>query len=146
MPDAKRRSAGARGSVKAKARPVRPGGEGTRAVRAAAQLRQEIARVVARELADPRLEGLVVSRAWMSPDLRVAKIYFRLATTSVGAELAARREAATKALQKATGRLKSVVTQRLELRVAPELRFMYDEGQEARDRIEELLEEVKRER
>ena len=43
-------------------------------------------------------------------------------------------------------RLRKAVTARLGLRVAPELRFIYDEGQDARDRIERLLDEVKRER
>jgi ribosome-binding factor A len=38
------------------------------------------------------------------------------------------------------------VTSALKLRYAPELRFSYDEGQEARDRIEELLHEVAREK
>ena len=33
------------------------------------------------------------------------------------------------------------MTARLQLRVAPELKFEYDAGQEKRDRIDELLEE-----
>lgn len=119
--------------------------EPSRPVRVAAQLRQEIARLVSRELADPRLEGLVVSNAWLSADLRLAKVYFRIATTAAGAELAARRREAEQALERASGRLRKAVTARLGLRVAPELRFVYDEGQDARDRIEQLLEEVKRE-
>jgi ribosome-binding factor A len=120
--------------------------ETERPVRVAVQLRHEIARLVGRELADPRLEGLVISNAWISADLRLAKIYFRIATTAEGAELAARRADAEKALERASGRLRKAVTGRLGLRVAPELRFVYDEGQDARSRIEALLEEVKRER
>lgn len=128
-----------------------PGGgapreEATRAVRVAAQLRQEIARLVGRDLADPRLEGLIVSNAWLSADLRVAKVYYRIATTARGGELDARRGDAQKALERASGRMRKAVTARLGLRVAPELRFLYDEGQDARDRIEQILEEVKRER
>jgi ribosome-binding factor A len=135
-----------------KGRPLRssdPGArreEATRAVRVAAQLRQEIARLVSRDLADPRLGGLIVSNAWLSADLRVAKVYYRIATTARGAELDARRGDAQKALERASGRMRKAVTARLGLRVAPELRFLYDEGQDARDRIEQLLEEVKRER
>lgn len=118
--------------------------EGNRSVRVAVQLRQEIARLIGRDLADPRLEGLVVSNAWMSADLRIAKVYFRLATTAEGAELDARLVAAAKALERATGRVRKAVTSRLGLRIAPELSFVYDEGQDARTRIEQLLEEVKR--
>lgn len=118
--------------------------ETSRAVRVAVQLRQEIARFVGRELSDPRLEGLVVSNAWISADLRLAKIYFRIATTAEGAELGARRKDAEHALERASGRMRKAVTARLGLRVAPELRFVYDEGQDARNRIEQLLDEVKR--
>ncbi|MBX3198127.1 MAG: 30S ribosome-binding factor RbfA [Labilithrix sp.] len=119
--------------------------EASRSVRVAAQLRQEVARLVARDLADPRLEGLVIGSVWLSSDLQLAKVFFRIATTSEGAELDARRKDAEKALERASGRLRKAVTARLALRVAPELRFVYDEGQDARDRIEQLLDEVKRE-
>jgi ribosome-binding factor A len=119
--------------------------EPSRPARVAAQLRQEVARLLGRELADPRLEGLVVSSAWISADLRLAKVYFRIATTEQGAGLAARRKDAEHALARASGRVRKAVTARLGLRVAPELRFIYDEGQDARHRIEQLLEEVKRE-
>ena len=119
--------------------------EASRPVRVAVQLRQEVARLIGRDLADPRLEGLVVSNAWISADLRLAKVYFRIATTAEGAELEARRKDASIALERASGRVRKAVTARLGLRVAPELRFVYDEGQDARSRIEQLLDEVKRE-
>lgn len=123
-------------SVTAKERPTR----------VAVRIRQEAARFIAHELADPRLEGLVVSSVWLSNDLRVAKIFFRIATIATGAEHEALRKGAEKALEKASGRLKKALTSRLGLRVAPELRFVYDEGQDARDRIEQLLDEVRRDR
>lgn len=120
--------------------------EAERPVRVAAQLRQEVARLVSRDLSDPRLESLVISNAWISADLRLAKVYYRIATTAEGAELEARRKDADKALERASGRLRKAVTARLGLRVAPELRFLYDEGQDARSRIEQILDEVNRER
>jgi ribosome-binding factor A len=134
-----------------KGRPLRSPDAGaredaSRPVRVAAQLRQEIARLIGRDLSDPRLEGLIVSNVWLSADLRLAKVYYRIATTARGAELDARRGEAQKALERASGRMRKAVTARLGLRVAPELRFLYDEGQDARDRIEQILEEVKRER
>lgn len=116
---------------------------GSRTARVGAQLKQALARLIARDLADPRLADLVVSNAWISADLRVAKIAFRIATTDTGKELAAKSKDAAKALEKASGRLRKAVTAQLGLRVAPELRFVYDEGQDARDRIEELLHEIR---
>lgn len=122
-------------------------GDTKRPARAAAQLRQELARQLGRELGDPRLEGVIVSSVSMTPDLRLARVYYRLALSSLpGVDLEASKKDAAKALEKASGRLKRAVTARLGLRFAPELRFAYDEGQEARDRIDELLEEVKQDR
>jgi ribosome-binding factor A len=117
----------------------------TRPSRVAAQLRQELARLVSRDLGDPRLEGLVVASVTMSGDLRLAKIFWRLAVLDgPGKVLDARLKDTQMALERASGRLKKAVTARLQLRVAPELKFEYDAGQEKRDRIDQLLEEVKK--
>ena len=119
----------------------------TRPARVAAELRQEIARLVSRDLGDPRLEGLVIANVTMSGDLRLAKIFWRLALLEgPGVNLEERRKDAQIALERASGRLKRAATARLMLRVAPELRFEYDAGQEKRDRIDQLLEEVKKDR
>lgn len=131
---AKKRAAGS--SVTGKERPTR----------VAARIKQEAARLVSTELADPRLEGLVVSSVWLSNDLRVAKLFFRIATVARGAEHEALKKNAERALERAAGRLRKAITERVGLRVAPELRFVYDAGQEARDRIDALLDEVRRER
>lgn len=117
----------------------------TRPARIAAQLRQELARLIARDLGDPRLEGLIVANVTMTGDLRLAKVYWRIAALAgPGVDLEARRKDAQTALERASGRLKRAATAQLGLRFAPELRFAYDAGQEARDRIDELLEEVKK--
>ena len=119
----------------------------SRPARVAAQLRQELARLVARDLGDPRLEGLVVASVTMSGDLRLAKVFWRLATLDAqGPLLNAKLKDTQTALERASGRLKRAITGRLQLRVAPELKFEYDTGQEKRDRIDQLLEEVKRDR
>jgi ribosome-binding factor A len=118
--------------------------EVSRPVRVAAQLRQEVARLLGRDFADPRLANIVISSAWISSDLQLAKVFFRIATTDEGALLEAQKKDALISFQRAGGRLRKAVTARLGLRVAPELRFLYDDGLDARSRIEELLEEVKR--
>lgn len=118
-----------------------------RPARMAAEIRQELARLIARDLGDPRLEGLIIASVSITKDLRLARVYWRLAILAgPGVNIEARRKEAQQALERATGRLKSAITTRLKMRFAPELRFQYDAGQEARDRIDELLEEVKRDR
>jgi len=117
-----------------------------RPVRVAAQLRQELARLVARELGDPRLEGLVISNVTMTGDLRIAKVFWRLAVAvAPGEALQKQLEQTQAALGRASGRLRKAAASNLQLRVVPELIVAYDAGQEQRDRIDQLLEEVRRE-
>jgi ribosome-binding factor A len=108
-------------------------------------MKRRLGRLVSRDLGDPRLEGLVVANVTMSGDLRLAKVFWRLAVLDEpGALLNAKLKDTQTALERASGRLKKAITARLQLRVAPELKFEYDAGQEKRDRIDQLLEEVKR--
>ncbi|CAN5879214.1 30S ribosome-binding factor RbfA [soil metagenome] len=117
----------------------------TRPARVAAEIRQELARLISRDLGDPRLEALVVANVTMTGDLRMAKVFWRLAILDEpGPLLDARRKDTQTALERAAGRLKRAITGRLKLRVVPELKFEYDAGQEKRDRIDQLLEEVKK--
>jgi ribosome-binding factor A len=117
----------------------------TRPARVEAEIRQELARLISRDLGDPRLEALVVANVTMTGDLRMAKIFWRLAILDEpGPLLDARRKDTQTALERAAGRLKRAITGRLKLRVVPELKFEYDAGQEKRDRIDQLLEEVKK--
>ncbi|HMI83874.1 MAG TPA: 30S ribosome-binding factor RbfA [Polyangiaceae bacterium] len=112
-----------------------------RAVRVAERVREEVARALARDLDDPRLALAVITRVEMPDDLGVAKVMVRLAT---GGEDEAARKRLLAGLSAASGLLRKQVGQNVGLRRAPELRFFYDEGQDASTRVEELLEEIAR--
>jgi ribosome-binding factor A len=114
-----------------------------RATRIAARIQQELALALTEVVKDPRASGVIVSRVTVSDDLRLASIYVRLVH---GGEDAAEQKRALVGLGKASGVLRREVTERAGLRFAPELRFFYDEGQDARTRIDELLREVDVER
>ena len=114
-----------------------------RAVRVAERVREEIARALVRDLGDPRLALAVVIRVEMPDDLGVAKIMVRLAS---GGDDKAARKRLLAGLSAASGILRKRVGQSVGLRRAPELRFFYDEGQDASTRVEELLEEIARNR
>src|SRR5262245_44474388 len=111
-----------------------------RAVRVAARVQEELAELIAHEARDPRLSGVVVSRVEMPDDLRSARVYIRLLE---GGD--ARKKEALTGLGRASGMLRRELTARVGLKFAPDLRFYYDEAQEKLQRIEELLEEVRRE-
>ncbi|WP_438014585.1 30S ribosome-binding factor RbfA [Sorangium sp. So ce315] len=110
-----------------------------RATRVAERLREDLSSLL-RELRDPRLAGVLVSRVELTDDLQSAKVHVR---HEFGAEDAASRRALLKGLEAAAGRLRRDVARTMGLRVVPTLRFFYDEGPDAERRIEELLREIK---
>src|SRR5262245_57732888 len=113
-----------------------------RADRVAEGIRNEISSMLQGELTDPRLEGVIVSRIRVSDDLRHARVhirFFREADES-------RKKSALAGLGRATGLIRREVTQRLGLRMAPELAFEYDREQDAETRIESILHEIRTEK
>jgi ribosome-binding factor A len=112
-----------------------------RAVRVAERVREELASAIARDLGDPRLANAVITRVEMPDDLQLAKVQVRLTT---GGEDPAARKRLLAGLTAATGLLRKRVGQSVGLRRAPEIRFYYDNGQDASTRIEALLHEIKR--
>lgn len=116
---------------------------GTRARRVGESVREELASIVMYEMKDPKLAGSVVTRVEMSNDLRTARVVVRRLD---GTENAARRRELIAALQRASGMMRREVTQRLRLRHAPMLLFVYDDGAEHTGRIEQLLDEIAAER
>ncbi len=113
-----------------------------RSVRIAERVREEVARAIERELRDPRIAEVIVTRVEMPDDLQLARVSVRLMG---GMADLARRQRALDGLSASSGRLRRRLGTQLGLRRAPQLEFRFDEGQEAIDRIETVLEEIRRE-
>jgi ribosome-binding factor A len=96
-------------------------------------LRAELASLLQTEAKDPRLAGVSVSEVRMTPDLRQARVFFRLLDDR--ADVAA----VTKALERATPFLRTSAGRALGLRVTPALRFQYDTTPDTARRDDELL-------
>lgn len=112
-----------------------------RSERVAMRVQEELARMLSREVKDPRTQGVVISRVAMTDDLRHAKIYVRLLVDDESM-----RAEALKGLSRAAPMLRAGITKGAKLRYAPDLKFFYDAGQDDVLRIERLLHEVKTER
>jgi ribosome-binding factor A len=119
------------------------GEPGMRARRVGEGVREELATLVAHELKDPRAAGAVVTGVEMTGDLRSARVKVRL--LAGGEDIEGRRRL-VEALGRAAGMLRREVTQRLRLRTAPELKFVYDDGADRSTRVEELLAEIEAEK
>lgn len=109
-----------------------------RSARVGERMREELAMMV-RNLRDPRVAGALVTRVELTDDLSFARIYVR---KDVGADDEAERRSLVKGLESAAGKLRGDLTRALGLRVAPGLRFAYDEGIDHQTRVEEILREI----
>lgn len=109
-----------------------------RSQRVASRMREELM-LLLRGMNDPRLAGAVVTRIELTDDLAFARVLVR---RELFEATPAERKTMLRGFDSASGRLRQQVGRALGLRHAPELRFLYDEGQDAATRIEELLHEI----
>lgn len=114
--------------------------QGSRPERVGDQIRQELAQLLAREVHDPGIGFVTLTRVKVSPDLQVARVFYTL----IGDEKA-RRETG-KALGRATPFLRRQIGSRLRLKNVPELSFLYDKSIEQQDRIEQIIQDIQAER
>jgi ribosome-binding factor A len=109
---------------------------GRRVERLAAEIREQVARMLASELKDPRLGFVTVTRVELTADLGHARVYVGV----LGSE--AERERSLAALRSAAGFVRREVGRRLRVRHSPEIDFRYDKGLDATDRVARLLREA----
>ena len=100
-------------------------------------LKQEIARIVAEEVKDPRIGFATVMDVAVSPDLRHARVFVSVLGTEE------EKEATVSALRRASGFIRARVGDEVTLKYLPELRFEIDRSLERVARIEELLDEAR---
>jgi ribosome-binding factor A len=112
--------------------------EGKRPRRVAEAVRKHVADALNRELYDPRLVGLIVTRVEVGVDLSLARVYLK---SMVGVDEAAEREV-EKAANRAAPILRRGLAARLDVKRLPELLFFYDSSQKSLDRVQELLGEI----
>jgi len=110
--------------------------QGSRPDRVADQIRTEVAGLITRELQDPGLGFVTVTRVRVTPDLQIARIYY----TTLGDAKARARTG--QALERARTFVRRRVGSRLGLRRVPEIQFLYDESIGHQERVEQLLEEI----
>ena len=120
-----------------------PTNDGRRTKRVAELIQRHFAEILRREVDDPRLAAVVVTGVEITDDLMIAKIGVRLL---VADDDERQRKSIVDLLRRAASRLRRQITPRLELKRAPELRFHYDVGPDAQQRVSELLREVDSER
>ena len=126
------RSRESRGRAAARA----PGDEHRRADRVAAEIQRVLAELLQRRTKDPRLADVTITAVRLTPDLRIARVFFTL----LGSQ--GDHTAAQAGLEHALPFLRRGVAEGLSLRYAPDLVFAYDETLESARRIDSLLHDL----
>jgi ribosome-binding factor A len=114
--------------------------QGSRPDRVGEEVRKELAQLLFREVHDPGIGLITLTRVKVSPDLQLARVYY----TIIGDDKA--RVETDKALTRATPFLRRQIGARIRLRRVPELRFEFDRSVENQDRIERILIDLQAER
>jgi ribosome-binding factor A len=100
------------------------------------QIRGELALMLAKDVHDPGIGFVTLTRVQISPDLQVARVFY----TVLGDEKA--RKNSARALERAASFLRRQIGSRLRLKRVPELRFQYDDATAGADRIDQIINEL----
>ncbi|MFA4854470.1 MAG: 30S ribosome-binding factor RbfA [Candidatus Omnitrophota bacterium] len=100
-------------------------------------IRKEVSLIIHDELKDPRIGFITITRVELTGDLRSAKVFYSV----LGKE--EEHKKTRLALDSALGYIRSLVAQRINLRIATELMLKEDHSTEYSVRIEEVLNQIK---
>lgn len=104
-----------------------------RSERLADEIRELLAVLLRDEVKDPRIGFVTLTRVELTGDLGFARVFFGV----LGDE--AQRKRSLEGLKQAAGFLRRQLSRRLRIYQVPELRFQYDTGLDATDRVARLL-------
>jgi ribosome-binding factor A len=102
------------------------------------QIKKIISEVVDRKLKDPRKGFITITHVKLSGDLQIATVYFTVLGNS-GDE-----EQSLNILNHATNFIRNEVAARTKTRFVPEIRFFIDDTMKQAQKIDQLLEQVKK--
>ena len=114
-------------------------GESVRQKKVADKVQQLVSLVIDRKIKDPDKGFVTITHVKMSPDLRIASVYF----TVFGDENETERS--LEALNRAKNFIRNEIASELKMRFVPDLRFFIDDTMAYAKKIERLLENIKKE-
>ena len=100
------------------------------------QMKRDIGIILQQDFGDPRLSFVSITSVDCSPDLRNAKIFYSV----LGDEEKAKE--ADGALKSAAGAIRRKISQRMNMRVTPEIAFVYDKSIAHSFEIEEAIRKI----
>lgn len=103
--------------------------------RVADEICREVASLLVTKIKDPRVAGVTLLHASVSPDLTQARIFYSVLDDAAAPE-------AAKGLASAKGFIRSTLARKLVLRVVPDLLFTLDRSLAEQEKLERLFQEI----
>jgi ribosome-binding factor A len=107
-----------------------------RVLKAAEAIREVVSMAILTDLRDPRIEGVTVTYVEVSPDMRQAKVHVSI----MGDD--AKQRLCLHGLRSSAGYLQSKISDRIDTRYTPRIRFELDEGVKKSLAISQLLHDL----
>lgn len=101
-------------------------------------LEREISSIVMSEVKDDRLRFVTITKVSLTRDLSIATVYY----TVMGTE--EQKQSTSENLLDAKGFIKSSLSKKLDIRKTPDLKFKYDDSLDQGDKIEQILQNLKK--
>ncbi|MBR4350832.1 MAG: 30S ribosome-binding factor RbfA [Bacilli bacterium] len=99
---------------------------------------REISDILMTEAKDEDLKFVTITSMNLANDLSYAKVYFQTLNED--------KEKITKELNDASGFIRAILKKRkLDIRIMPELKFIYDDSMEYGNNIDSLIDKIKKE-
>jgi len=110
-----------------------------RADRVSGQVQRALSELLHKRIRDPRLKEATISEVKMSPDLKLAKIYYTLPDREKA------RDDALAGFKSASGFVKRTLARELGLRYMPDLKFYYDDSFDYGAKMDSLIRSLHKE-
>jgi ribosome-binding factor A len=107
-----------------------------RADRVSELLKHEVSEIVRRDVKDPAVGEVTITRVQMTDDLKMATVSFGVLDRTEEAEQV------TESLQRAAGHIQRLLGKRLRLRFIPKLTFQFDRNLDYSLKISKILQEI----
>jgi ribosome-binding factor A len=106
--------------------------------RISSEMMKVISYILATEVKDESIKFVSITDCKVTNDLSFAKVYYVLLDDS-------KKEEAKKAFKNASGFIRKMLTDRMDIRHTPELEFIYDESIDYGKKIEQKIKEINEE-
>jgi ribosome-binding factor A len=113
---------------------------GRRLLKAAEAIREVVSMSILTELRDPRVKHVTVVGVEVTPDMREAKVFVSI----MGNE--SQQRTTLNGLMNSRGFLQTRIAERIDTRYTPKLSFVMDEGVKKSVVVQQILEQIARER